>query len=98
MKKRADNRIKITAEHVDYVRWCVARMRLHNTSYLEFDDFVSIGVEAVLKCASRFNPALGIKFTTFIHHRVRGAILDTLRESHPGGLRIPNPRAHRDRP
>ena len=44
--------------------------------YLENDDLVSIGVEALLRASARYDPSRGVQFGTFAYLRVRGAMLE----------------------
>jgi RNA polymerase sigma factor for flagellar operon FliA len=46
-----------------------------------FEDLVSDGAEGLLQAARRFDPTLGVKFTTYAHCRIEGAILDGVRRS-----------------
>jgi len=44
------------------------------------DDLWSVGALGLVDAAHRFDPARGIKFETFAQHRIRGAMLDELRQ------------------
>ena len=44
-----------------------------------FDDLWSAGALGLLDAARRFDPAQGVRFETFVEHRIRGAMLDELR-------------------
>jgi RNA polymerase sigma factor FliA len=44
------------------------------------DDLWSVGALGLVDAARRFDPARGIKFETFAQHRIRGAMLDELRQ------------------
>jgi RNA polymerase sigma factor for flagellar operon FliA len=48
---------------------------------VQIDDLVQAGMMGLLDAASRFDEAQGIQFETFAAQRVRGAMLDELRES-----------------
>jgi RNA polymerase sigma factor for flagellar operon FliA len=49
------------------------------------DDLIGAGALGLVEAAHRFDPSAGVKFTTFAYPRVRGAILDHLREHDPLG-------------
>jgi len=51
---------------------------------LDRDEAVSIALLTLVEIAPRFNPARGVKFTTFASRRIIGAIQDAQREN--GGL------------
>ena len=50
---------------------------------VEVDDLVQVGLIAVWQASTRFDTSLGLKFSTFATHRVRGAMLDELRAYDP---------------
>lgn len=47
---------------------------------VEFDDLVSAGREGLLDAARRYDPARGIPFRAYANFRVRGAVLDGIRQ------------------
>lgn len=47
---------------------------------IERDDLINAGVLGLLDAASRFDPGRGIQFSTFVGYRVRGAMMDYLRD------------------
>ena len=49
-------------------------------SVVEYDDLVSTGREGLLDAARRFDPTLGTAFRTYARIRVRGAIVDAVRQ------------------
>ena len=44
------------------------------------DDLIHYGHVGLLEARKRFNPKRGVQFTTFAYYRIRGAILDGLRQ------------------
>jgi RNA polymerase sigma factor FliA len=62
--------------HLPLVRRLAARMLARARPYLELDDLVAIGVEAVLRAARRYDEARGVPFATFVYLRVRGAMME----------------------
>jgi len=44
--------------------------------YLEMDDLINIGTEALLRAAERYDPGRGVAFGTFAYLRVRGAMCE----------------------
>lgn len=56
---------------------------------VEIDELVSDGVIGLMDALRRFNPDRGVGFTAYAGHRIRGAMLDGLRE------RDPLPRSYR---
>lgn len=56
---------------------------LAHSSMIDASDLVSYGYLGLEKSLLKFDPARGIKFSTFVSHRVRGGMLDGLREVDP---------------
>jgi len=48
--------------------------------HIETDDLVSSGVVGLLDALNRYDDSRGIKFKTYAEFRIRGAMLDYLRE------------------
>jgi RNA polymerase sigma factor for flagellar operon FliA len=67
-------------EHLGLVRGIAAMVRRQVSTRIEVDDLVAYGTEGLLESAERFDPRMGVKFSTFAYHRVRGAMYDGLRE------------------
>ncbi len=56
----------------------VAKKCAHGT---DWQDLYQVGLMALQKCTVRFDPAKGVKFTTYMQRRVRGEMYDDLRRS-----------------
>lgn len=63
------------------VRRLASKMAANLPTYLEKDDILQDAMVGLLDAASRFDPSKGIRFQTYAACRVRGAILDGLRNS-----------------
>lgn len=61
-------------------RYVVDRLNLRPGPALEYDDLLSQAVVGLIDAVDRFDPARGIKFETYAYHRIRGAVMDMLRE------------------
>lgn len=44
--------------------------------YVELEDLIQYGQQGLLEASAKFDSSRNIKFVTFAHHRIRGAILD----------------------
>jgi RNA polymerase sigma factor for flagellar operon FliA len=62
--------------HLPLVRHLAARMAHGARPYLEMDDLINIGTEALLRAAERYDPKRGVSFGTFAYLRVRGAMCE----------------------
>ncbi|MEE9533706.1 MAG: sigma-70 family RNA polymerase sigma factor, partial [Acidimicrobiia bacterium] len=58
-------------------------MRRKLPENVEVDDLVSVGAQGLLEAISRFDATRGLKFNTFALYRIRGAMVDELRETDP---------------
>lgn len=52
-------------------------------STVELDELINDGVVGLFDAARRFDPGRGVAFSAYAGHRIRGAILDGLRERDP---------------
>jgi RNA polymerase sigma factor for flagellar operon FliA len=63
----------------------VRRLAYHLISRLpasvEVDDLIQAGLIGLMEAARNFDPDAGVQFETFAGQRIRGAMLDTLREA-----------------
>lgn len=55
---------------------------------IEFDDLVSDGVIGLMKAWNNFDPNRGVKFETYASYRIRGEILDGLKNYNPVPYRV----------
>jgi RNA polymerase sigma factor for flagellar operon FliA len=57
----------------------------HTSAQLEIDgvleDLVAAGFEGLLEARARFDPARGVAFKSFAYYRVRGAVIDAIRQN-----------------
>jgi RNA polymerase sigma factor for flagellar operon FliA len=56
--------------------------------HIELDDLVSAGIFGLIESASRYDKAQSASFHTFCYSRIRGAILDSLRDEDFGSRKI----------
>ena len=58
--------------------------RLHGRCpQVELDDLISAGTVGLIQAVDRFDPTRNLKLKTLAEHRVRGALLDYLRQIDP---------------
>jgi RNA polymerase sigma factor for flagellar operon FliA len=79
-KSRLPDRDAVVQEFLPGIRIHAMRMKLRLPSHIELDDLVSSGVVGLLDAMERFDASRGIKFKTYADFRIRGAMLDYLRE------------------
>ena len=63
------------------VRRVAVQMAARLPSSIELDDLIQAGLIGLVDAVSRFDAAMGVQFDTFAMQRVRGAMLDELRNA-----------------
>jgi len=66
--------------HLPLVRHVAERLARRLPAQVDVDDLISAGIFGLINALATFEPARGVKFTTYCVPCVRGAILDQLRE------------------
>jgi len=81
-KKRRDReaRAELICEFLPLVHYVFGRMSVYLPRVLDEQDLIAAGVIGLISAVNDFDIDRGIEFTTFAVPRVRGAILDELRE------------------
>jgi RNA polymerase sigma factor FliA len=67
-------------EHRKQVESIAKRICRKIPACIELDDLISAGILGLINAIEKFNPEQGVKLKTFAEHRIRGAILDSLRD------------------
>lgn len=65
------------------VKRVASQFRGRLPSHVELDDLVSAGTLGLMDAVRRFDPGKGVTFESYARYRIRGAILDSLREEDP---------------
>jgi RNA polymerase sigma factor for flagellar operon FliA len=73
-------REQLLMEYLPMVRRMATRFLGTLPRSVRLDDLVSAGVMGLLSSIDNFDPTLGIKFETYAMTRIRGAMVDSLRE------------------
>lgn len=73
-------REKIILNNLDLVKFQAKRVGALIPDFIDEDDLQSYGMIGLIEAVERFDPEMGYKFSTFASKRVRGAIIDFLRE------------------
>ncbi|HHT04671.1 MAG TPA: RNA polymerase sigma factor WhiG [Hydrogenispora sp.] len=63
------------------VKYVAGRVAIGLPPNVEFDDLVSYGIFGLIDAIDKFDPERGIKFETYAIARIRGAIMDGLRNN-----------------
>jgi RNA polymerase sigma factor FliA len=66
--------------YASLVKFVVGRLALGLPPSLQEEDLIGYGVLGLIEAIDRFDPGRGVKFETFAISRIRGHILDSLRQ------------------
>lgn len=74
-------RERLLLHYLPLVKVVAGRMKVGLPGSVEYDDLVSTGLMGLMNSIDNFSPERGFKFETYAVPRIRGAILDGLRDS-----------------
>lgn len=77
--KRA-TRDRLVLEHLFVCRVIACHFQRTMPVNIDLEDLIQAGMIGLLKAADNFDPTRQIQFSTYAAHRIRGAILDSLRK------------------
>ena len=77
---RIAKRDRIVLEHLPLVKAIAVRVHENLPVHVDLDDLVHAGVLGLFDAASKFNPDKQVAFSSYAKHRIKGAILDSLRQ------------------
>ena len=82
-------RDKLILQYVCLVGYVVNRLKVSFPPSISPDDIFSYGTEGLMDAIERFIPSRGIRFETYALTRIRGSVIDRLREADwvPRGVR-----------
>lgn len=72
---------ELVMQELQQVYYIAARIRERLPQHVEMEDLVSAGVIGLLEATRSFDGTKNVQFKTFAKFRIRGAILDSLRET-----------------
>jgi RNA polymerase sigma factor FliA len=73
-------RDRIVLEHLPLVKAIAVRVHENLPVHVDLDDLIHAGVLGLFDAASKFNPDKQVAFSSYAKHRIKGAILDSLRQ------------------
>jgi RNA polymerase sigma factor for flagellar operon FliA len=73
-------RDQIVVENLSLVRAIAARLRASLPVHVELDDLMHAGVLGLIDAATRYDEGKDVSFQTYAKHRIKGAMLDSLRQ------------------
>ncbi len=72
-------REQLILEHLPQIKYVAQRIATKLPSHVELNDLISAGILGLLDAIEKFDPSRGVKFKTYAELRIKGAILDSLR-------------------
>ncbi len=79
MKITKEELERMVLDNLDLVKIIATKISSKLPSGIELDDLIHTGIIGLIESIHRFEPSKGVKFSTFASLRIRGAILDELR-------------------
>lgn len=73
-------RDELITEHLHLVTGIAAHVRKSVSVHIELDDLVHAGTMGLFDAATKYRTEKEVSFPTYAKHRIRGAILDSLRQ------------------
>ena len=71
---------KFIEEWTPFVKSIVHKIIASMDLSCDFDELMAFGFRGLIEARSRFDPSRGVQLNTFAYYRVRGAVLDGVRE------------------
>src|SRR5579872_5588314 len=81
-QKRISNEIRdrIVLDHLPLVKAIAVRVHENLPVHVDLDDLIHAGVLGLFDAATKYNPAKQVVFHSYAKYRIKGAILDSLRQ------------------
>lgn len=79
LETSTEERERLILEHLPQVRLIARRIHERVPENVILDDLISAGVMGLIAAIDRFDPRHNVKLKTYAEHKIRGAILDSLR-------------------
>jgi RNA polymerase sigma factor FliA len=73
-------RDRVVLDHLPLVKAIAVRVHENLPVHVDMDDLVHAGVLGLFDAASKYNPDKQVAFSSYAKHRIKGAILDSLRQ------------------
>jgi RNA polymerase sigma factor for flagellar operon FliA len=74
-------RDRVVLEHLPLVRAIAVRVHENLPVHVDVDDMVHAGILGLFDAAEKYDPDKQVAFSSYAKHRIKGSILDSLRQS-----------------
>ncbi len=78
--QQEEERERIVLQHLPQIKYIAQRIAVKLPPDVQLDDLISAGVIGLLDAYEKFDESKGVQFKTYAEVRIRGAILDSLRD------------------
>ena len=73
-------RDRVILEHLPLVKAIAVRVHENLPVHVDLDDLVHAGILGLFDAVTKFDPEKNVAFSSYAKHRIKGAILDSLRQ------------------
>src|SRR5215470_20438036 len=80
-KAAQERRDQIVLEHLPLVKAIAIRVHENLPVHVDLDDLIHAGVMGLFDAVTKYDGAKNVAFHAYAKHRIKGAILDSLRQS-----------------
>ncbi len=78
--KSPEIRELLILEYADIIKYVAGRLSIYFGSNVEYDDLMGYGVFGLIDAIDKFDMSKKVKFETYASLRIRGSIIDSIRE------------------
>jgi len=75
-----DNHEQLLLEQLPQVKYIARRIHERLPQHVPFDDLLHAGIVGLMDALHKFDPTKNVRFSSYAKFRIRGAILDSLRD------------------
>jgi RNA polymerase sigma factor FliA len=79
-RAKQNHRDHVVLEHLPLARAIAVRVHENLPVHVDLDDLVHAGVLGLFDAVEKFQPEKNVAFSSYAKHRIKGAILDSLRQ------------------
>jgi RNA polymerase sigma factor for flagellar operon FliA len=78
--KKVEVREKLIVKYLYLVKYIAGRMNVYSNASFDYDDIISFGIFGLIDAVEKFDVKKGVKFETYATLRIRGSIIDNMRQ------------------
>jgi len=79
-EKSKPARDELIERYIHLAKYVVDRLNIKPSASVSYDDLVAQAIVGLIDAVDRYDPTRGVKFETYAYCRIRGAVMDMLRE------------------